>query len=137
MKINELVDDIKAKGAYSKRRVSAVADHSRKVVAAGLDAAQEVAAVAAKNLKAALQKAVLTDRSLPVKQRLKKLKGDTVHALADAKAEVSEAARSGYRMVSDKLLRVAAVTHKEQAAENKILRKANKAKKTAQRHAAA
>ncbi len=139
MKLNELVDDIKAKGAYSKRRAGAVAEHGRKVVAAGLDAAQSVAAVAVKNLKATAgaQKAAITDSKLPVKQRLQKLKAYTGNALADAKAEVSEAARAGYRTVSDKLLRVADVTHKEQALENKIRRKAGKAKKTAQRLAQA
>ena len=139
MKINRLVDDIKAKGAYSKRRVGAVADHSRKVVAAGVSAVQDVAAVAVKNLKttAEAQKTTLTDRQLPVRQRLQKLKVDTVQALADARQEVSAAARSGYRSVSDKLSRVADVTHKERALENKIRRKANKAKKAAERHATA
>lgn len=138
MNINRLVDDIKARGAYSKRRVGAVADHSRKVVAAGVSAVHDVAAVAVKNLKttAAAQKATLTDRKLPVKQRLQKLKADTAQALAEAKGEVSEVARTGYRTVSNKLARVADVTHKEQALENKIRRKANKAKKTAQRLAA-
>ncbi len=135
MKINELVDRMKAKGAYSKRRAGAVAEHGRKVVMAGIDAAQTVAAVAVKSLKstAQAQRAAITDSELPVAARLKKLKAETGSALADAKAEVSAAAKAGYQSVSDKLVRVADVTHKEQAVENKIRRKAVKAKKTAQR----
>ena len=139
MKINEVVDSVKEKSAYSKRRVAAIAEHSRKVVAASFEATQQVASVAVKNLKATAQaqKAVLINSELPVKQRLQKLKIETGNALADAKAEVSAAAKTGYRTVSEKLIRVADVTHKEQALENKIRRKAVKAKKTAQRLASA
>ncbi len=137
MQINELVDRVKAKGAYSKRRAAAVAAHGGKVVSAGIEAAQHVAKVAMKSLKstAQVQKAALADSQLPLKQRLKKLKVDTSQALADAKVEVSAAASSGYRTVSDKLAHVTAVTQKEQALEKKIRRKATRVKRTAQRHA--
>ena len=137
MKVNQLIGDIKAKGAYSKRRALAVVEHSQKVVSTGIDAAQDVATIAVKNLKsiAQAQKATVTNNSLPVKQRLQKLKTETGIALTDAKAEVSAAAKKAYQSVSDRLSRVTDITHKEQALEKKIHRKAVKAKKTAQRHA--
>ncbi len=139
MKINQVLDRVKTKGAYSKRRVTAVVDHGRQLLAASVDASRAVAAVAVKNLKATArtQQAVLTDRELPITQRLRKLRRETTQALVGARAEVTSAVKAGYRTVSDKLVRVADVTHKEQALENKLRRKAAKAQKTAERLAAA
>ena len=138
MKIKELADTVKAKGAYSKRRASALAEHGLKVVSVGLDAAQQLAAVTLKNLKsaAAAPKAALTDGSLPLRQRIRKARTETGFALANAKSEVSAAASAGLETVSDRLRHVTAVTRKEQALENKILKKAVKAKKTANRRTA-
>lgn len=139
MKLDELVEQIKARSAYTRRRAKAVTQHGRSVVTAGVDAAQHVAAVAVDNLKTTLeaQKATLTDRRLPVKARFQKVRLETGDALVDAKAEVIAALQGAVRSVGDKLVRVTATTHKEQALENKIRRKASKARKTALRRSSA
>lgn len=136
MKIYELVGDVKARGAYSKRRASAVADHCKKLVTAALDATRMVASRATKSITSAAQTlatATLTKNKMPLKARVQKLRSDVVEAISTSRDEIATAAKEGYRSVTDKLVRVADVTKKEQAAENRIEKKARKAKNSAQR----
>lgn len=139
MSIKETIQNAKANVAYSKRRADAVVEHGKNVVTAGVDAAQTVAAVAVRSLKSAVQaqRSTLTADGLPVRQRIRQLKANAGEAVASTKAEIAAALKEGYQSVSDRLAHVTAVSHKEQAVENKIGRKAKKMKKTAQRMSAA
>lgn len=136
MSIKQTLENTKANLAYSKRRASALAQHGKNVVTTGVDAAQNVAAVAALSLKAAVQaqRSTLTQSGLPVRQRIRQLKANASEALVSARADVSTAIQQGYESVADRLAHVTAVSRKEQAVENKIGRKA---KKMARRLAAA
>ena len=90
MTIKTLVQDAKAKGAYTQRRAVAVAEHGQAVIVAGVEAAKTVATVAAEQLKSAAQqhKATLTDSSLPVKARVQKLRSGAGESFATLKAEL-------------------------------------------------
>jgi len=124
MTIKTLVQDAKAKGAYTQRRAVAVAEHGKAVIVAGVEAAKTVATVAAEQLKSAAQqhKATLTDSSLPVKARVQKLRSGAGESFATLKAEVSAAATEGYRTVTNRLEHVTDMTNKEKAVEKKIHR---------------
>lgn len=133
MVFKQVIDETRMHAARTKRRAAAVKEHGKTVLTTGIDTAKQVVMVAMRDLQAAvqMQKATLLEPELSVSARLRKLRSNAKDALATARTDITAALKEGYRSVTDRLAHLTAVTHKEQALENRIDRRAKKLRKAA------
>lgn len=129
------IDQAKARLAYAARRASAIQSHGWRVVATGLDTTKALAALALRDVKslAREQKAILADGRLSLRERIRQVRSHGLDAAVALRRSWTTAAAEGLDAVRDRLSHVTDITHAEQAAENRLARKAKKARRMARR----